>query len=462
MMLLLASLVLTSCLKSDDDEVVLYEDAGIVTFSLGTLNCYRHTLSSNGADSIYKTTIIGNKYKFYINQATREIYNPDSLPYGTDVAHVACTIDAKNSGAIAVKSVVGDTLRWHSSTDSIDFTQPRELIVFSNSGANESHYMVRVNVHQEEPDVFSWSQQGSSDLFANLTGMKAVALGTEVLVFGTNGEQTLVFGRGDNGWEQRTLSVGRLDADAWKNVVVRGGDVYVKNGGELLCRKAGADWAKVADTDVRQLVAASSLHLFAINGDGLLVSSADEGKTWSIELLDSDAALLPTQDISFTCTKVRTNDDIERVVLVGNRSESAFPDDRNAVVWSKIEDSNDGSVEHSWSLCINDGNLYELKRLRGISVVNYGEGMVALGGSGIGAATASPFASLYESLDGGIAWRTRSYLPLPNGLNSTDGVFAVASDTDNYLWMVCGGSGQVWRGRLNRLGWKNEQTSFTK
>ncbi len=72
------------------------------------------------------------------------------------------------------------------------------------------------------------------------------------------------------------------------------------------------------------------------------------------------------------------------------------------------------------------------------------------------------FASLYESLDGGIAWRTRSYLPLPNGLNSTDGVFAVASDTDNYLWIVCGGSGQVWRGRLNRLGWKNEQTSFTK
>lgn len=463
MMLLWASLVLTSCLKSGDEELTFYDDAGIVSFSLGTLNCYQHTLSTNGADSTYLTKITGSSYKFYINQATREIYNPDSLPYGTDAAHVVCTVGTKNSGVVAVKSVVGDTLRWHSSSDSIDFTQPREFVVFSSSDAAQARYTVRVNVHQQKADTFSWSEASRSDLFASLTGMKAVAVGTEVLLFGTNGAETLVFGRGDNGWEQLTLSIGSLDAEAWKNVVVRGDSVIVKNGGELLCRKAQGDWMKLADTDVRQLVAASSLHLFAISADGLLVSSADEGRTWNVEPLDDDAALLPTQDISYTCTRVRTNDDVERVVLVGNRSESAYPNDANAVVWSKIEDGNDGSVEHSWSYStVNSGSRFPLKRLRGLTVANYGEGMVALGGSGFGGSTAAPFASLYESRDGGIAWRTRDYLPLPSGFQSTDGVFAITSDADNYLWIVCGGTGQVWRGRLNRLGWTTEQTSFTK
>ena len=98
---------------------------------------------------------------------------------------------------------------------------------------------------------------------------------------------------------------------------------------------------------------------------------------------------------------------------------------------------------------MNSGSRFPLKRLRGLSVANYGEGMVALGGSGFGGSTAAPFASLYESRDGGIAWRTRDYLPLPSGFQSTDGVFAITSDADNYLWIVCGGTGQVWRGRMS-------------
>jgi hypothetical protein len=33
-------------------------------------------------------------------------------------------------------------------------------------------------------------------------------------------------------------------------------------------------------------------------------------------------------------------------------------------------------------------------------------------------------------------------------------VIAAAADDSNYLWVVLGGSGQIWRGRLNRLGWE--------
>ena len=36
---------------------------------------------------------------------------------------------------------------------------------------------------------------------------------------------------------------------------------------------------------------------------------------------------------------------------------------------------------------------------------------------------------------------------------STTGV-TVIKDDENYIWLYCNGTGQVWRGRLNRLGWK--------
>ena len=33
-------------------------------------------------------------------------------------------------------------------------------------------------------------------------------------------------------------------------------------------------------------------------------------------------------------------------------------------------------------------------------------------------------------------------------------------DENQYLWIVCGGSGQVWRGRLSQLGWATQQKVF--
>jgi hypothetical protein len=31
---------------------------------------------------------------------------------------------------------------------------------------------------------------------------------------------------------------------------------------------------------------------------------------------------------------------------------------------------------------------------------------------------------------------------------------AVAVDADNFIWLISSGTGEVWRGRLNKMGWK--------
>ena len=155
----IASLLLASCLKSSDEETVSYSDTAIVSFSLGTLDRYVTTKAKDGVtDSTYKTTVTGSAYKFYIDQHACRIYNVDSLPKGTDVAHVLCNVTGKNSGVVVIKSLTSDSLRYYSSSDSIDFTSQREFRVYANNGSGFRAYTVSVNVHQEEADDFKWTR----------------------------------------------------------------------------------------------------------------------------------------------------------------------------------------------------------------------------------------------------------------------------------------------------------------
>ena len=174
--------------------------------------------------------------------------------------------------------------------------------------------------------------------------------------------------------------------------------------------------------------------------------------------------MLPTENVSYGCLPVATDKNAERVVIVGNRDidNSAFAEDSVAMVWSKIEEYSDGSRTHSWVFNSED-NGYRLPRLADLSVTVYGDALVALGGRGLGTSTAEAFSGFYVSEDSGITWHADGTLYLPEGFTNADkDVFAMVSDDDNYLWIICGGTGKVWRGRLNRLGWEDAQTSFTE
>ena len=46
--------------------------------------------------------------------------------------------------------------------------------------------------------------------------------------------------------------------------------------------------------------------------------------------------------------------------------------------------------------------------------------------------------------------------------NGTGAAAAMAVDNKGFIWIICGGTGEVWRGRLNRMGWADQKTSFTE
>ena len=381
-MLLLAVVMLMSSCKSDGyDDVTLYNDAAILSFSLGTLNRY--------VDGV-KSTVTGSNYSFQINQhvdetlKTRVIENCDSLPMGTDASHVLCTISVMNNGWVGIRDLEDPDLMWsYSSTDSIDFSVPRKLVVYSSSGIGSSDYTVKVNVHKEKGDTMVWKLMD------------------------------------------------------------------------------GAEWPSQADTPVlpagiKQVIGRSTTEWYALSDDGKLKVSYDNMLSWEDDLLENeaDAAFLPTTDISIATFPMWVAENVEHVLMAGNsKTEKQVGDGSvetvwHSRVWRKLLDYEDGAPRSRWVYIEREENdPYQLPVLSGLTLIQYGDSFLAFGGD---------YRKVYVSRDKGITWKVSKYVTMPADFDyATTGVQVVLDD-DNFIWLYCKGTGQVWRGRLNRMGWENQ------
>lgn len=302
LLLCLTMMTLTSCLgSSNEDSTTVYDDAVVTSFQLGTLNKYTHQTTAAGTDTVYKSTVKGSSYSMSIDQVGHRIFNRDSLPVGTDVTKVVCTLATLRSGIPYFKSLVSDTLWLYSSTDSVDFSQPRILRVFSNNGAIFNDYTVTLNVHQQGDSSISWTQTPA---------------GTEMPQAWMNGWEFAINAAGDgivsssDHWA--TTIQETLDTDAsllpasnesfacWK---LGEGMSYALMVGDCPGQeKSAVVWRKVIDTDKASswvympldennayylpkgyrywLLPYNGGGVLAIGADGTIYQSRDQGITW--------------------------------------------------------------------------------------------------------------------------------------------------------------------------------------
>lgn len=451
---------LSSCL-GDGDEMTYYDDAAITSFSLGTLNCYLHTTAKDGTDSIYKRTINCANYKISIDQERGLIWNNDSLPMNVDLSAVVCTVGAKNGGSIAIKSMTSDSLTSYKSSDSIDFTKPREFQAYNVLGSGMRRYIVTINAHKESADSCVWTKVATGNpQIAALSDVKALNLGDNVYLFGTESGNAKVYvtalGDGVN-WNELSTTPA-FTSDACKNVVLKNDKFYSLFDGNLFSSADAANWQLVSTTVLKSLVAASASRLYATDAEGNLVSSVDNGINWESEALDADASFFPTEGISYACHTLRTDATAEKIVLIGNRSAENYPDDKYSLVWTKVEETKEGSRNHAWNFVEADplGN-YNAPRAANWQIVNYdGTNIKGICGKGIGASTEVALSNIYNSGDDGITWIKDSLMNKPAELSSEATSFAMTADKENSLWIICGGTGDVWKARINRLVWKKE------
>lgn len=441
--LITATLSLSSCLSSDETTVEYTHDTAITAFSLGSLD--RYTKTKAGKDTLLKANVTGSDYKFYIDQAQRLIYNVDSLPCGVRDTAILATISSKNSSPILLMDInkPDSVAAYYSSSDSINFSKPRFIRVYSSDYSAYAEYKVTVNVHKELPYEFKWHElaQNNSQLAA-FSDLKAVACGDYIYVFGKTTEGTKVLKSAINdgsAWSPIMMNES-LSSDAYQSAVALEGKLYISDGGKVYASADAETWALVSENaDVKQLIGASSKNLYAYTAAGISVSE-DKGASWKAERLDKDAAYLPTQNISMNVASVLSAKDVENVMLLGTRDKALK--DTVATTWLRTVDY--ANEDGQWNyLEIENNKSGKMPWLDQVITCAADTGFVALGSNG----------KWYKSQNAGLTWKQDKMVVLPAKF-ADEGRFAFCRDKQHYYWIIR--NGYVWRGRFNIDGWSKE------
>ena len=435
-----------SCSNDDDNSATSSNSpyAYVKSFSIGNIKSPFHDFTVDGRDTIVEKVVSGDEFVFVVDNKTREVYNADSLTYGTKVNKVVATL-----------SCVGVPYRYDanlgsyvyfSSTDSIDFTSPVNVRIMSTDDTYEVDYTVKVNVHSVDPDLMVWSRFPNAAL-ADIVPVKMFEKGGEIYLFCTDAAGAPLVGvtssAGTPEWNFTAISapesfdLASLQLFGEKFYMLASGDVYVSNDAVV--------WSVASEGN-------GFVSLFAISGNGEKMWASTAGELYSTadEVAFESVSTIPTgfpiYGCSYTNSSLSTNASINRTMLVG------------------YADAEKQGAVKVWSMLSNSGEWYEYEfgddknicpSFERLVVLGYDGAMFAIGGSAVvGEKNLLPFEKFYISRDNGVVWKacTDYALSLPVELKGCDVPFAAMVSQDDYMWIVT--PENAWRGKINRLGFK--------
>ena len=455
-----AGFVFASCLNDNDRDITYYDDTAITAFTLGKLSLRVDSTTKDGKkDSVYYRKLDAKNYVFYIDQINKRVYNLDSLPYGVNQKKIVGTFSTRNAGVVTLKSLTSDSVKYYKNgQDSVDFTSERTFVVYSNSQKYSQKYTVDVRVHKQKPNDFKWNQLATVPAFASLQGLRVANAGSMVLVFGSTGSATVVYGSpiaDGKSWAKLAPSFSP-DANAWKNAVSFNGTAYVLSGGRLWKSNDATSWTDlgVAASGMSRLLGASNAGLHLLGTDGQLYLAKAGTTQIASQALAANSAYLPQQDFNMVVWNHSASDKTEQVVLLGNRTEAGHAGDSAPVVWGKVFEYGQASSTQKWAYYNSLEAEPRLPRMSNLQVVVHGPVLLAVGGAGMGASSSvQTLKNVYVSADGGLSWRTNRIYTMPTDVVKNTTHFAMGADKDNHIWLVCAGTGKVWRVRKNSVGW---------
>ena len=439
----------SACSDSSSNTEGINEECSIINMTLGTLYKTVSTQNEAGKDTTYWTTFNGSYYNLLVDQLNHVIYNPDSLPVGTDIKRVIFN-SISSDGNVAFRGSDGvDSI--YSSTDTLDFTKPRTFICYSSTFSSKQEYTVKINVHQVEPDEFHWENLGTFDEVKSLTAQKAISKDNSIYLFGTDGPTGKAVllttpAEGKVNWTKKEIT--DISSFTPAGVQLFNGKFYTSDGQTLYQSADGITWTAVStDFQPEAIVAATDVRLFAQKGNALYVSS--DGQNWSKEEMDGESDKLPTANWTSAMMDMNFNKNFEFILLGGSCSN-----EKNTV-WKKVIDRLN-IEDDCWSL-YDDGEEigYPFPNVNNPIIINYDTRMLNIGLQG------DTLSLFYVSEDAGRNWEpdNETYIH-PAGIKATN--FSCIVDNSFHIWICCAGSGEIWKGRINRLSFKNEKTSFTE
>lgn len=447
--LLAAAFMITSCLDDNEDETVYSSNSSITAFSIENIET-KYTAEVNGKDTTLTATVIGKNYPFVIDQGQRLIYNVDSLPVGTDVKKVVVNITADTPGIVIVAEDK-DTV-WVS-TDSLNFEKPVKFKVMAYSGVFGPTYTASINVHKQVPDSLQWTQINSNFAGNEVKEQKAVTMDDLIYVFTRQDTKVAItttnINDGRNWTPLQTIDVDNAD---YSSAMAWGSRLYILANNELYASTNGTEWSKV-NTDAKFNKLIANVHtkdnqkLYAINTENHFMESED-GTTWTVN--EEVSLTFPQTHLSYAAYPLVTNTSIDRLTIMGDNSIAT---DTTTIVWTKL------TTETNWAdYPVTENGSHYCPKLENIGMIYYNELLYAFGGPGKSYnKDIAAFSRFYYSKDQGVTWNPVSkYVFFPESFtdlyNQANGNYSYIVDKNNFLWIIWSKTGEVWRGRINKLG----------
>ena len=328
--LLIVACNITSCLDSDRIEYEFSSNSSITAFSITDSIVTYYPAVVNGKDTTLSTAVVGTNYSFTINQNEGLIYNPDSLPVGTDISKVVVNITADTKGIYIVAEK--DSL-WES-TDSLNFEKPIQFKVMSEIGAFGRNYTAKINVHQQDPDSLTWSNI-ESNFNKSIQKQKAVYANKNIYVFAAD-EAGISMTQTTDGSVWSELTQTNLPAGAnYASVMSWGDQFYMLVDQELYTSMDGLNWSKV-ETAQRFSLLLANIHntytqkMVGIDTDNYYLESED-GITWT--RTEEMPAEFPKSDFTSVSFALNTNAKISKIILLGNNDLAT---DTTTTIWTQL------------------------------------------------------------------------------------------------------------------------------
>lgn len=442
LILLCALISAGSCAGSDDNSYSTTGDCIITTATLGSLVRIMHTTAADGTDSTYTVTVQGSDFPLSIDQLRASICNLDSLPVGTDVSRTVFAA-FNTTGAASIKSLTTGEDTLFVSTDSTDFSQIRLITAYATDGVSRRTYAVELRVHQEWEDSTTWTLGGTSADVAALQGGRAFAADGELTAFVRTAD-------GLRRLKAPTARPAELNATLTDNETLdvrsiqrAAGAYYALAAGQVVSSTDGLTWKSdtMQATHFTSLLAATGRIMIATDGTSFF-STTDGGRTWTQDAREEGT--LPQAGLSGTVVTSEADTTQQRVYVIGTQGGKVG-------LWCRTLDAT-GRTSHPWMrLPADEDASAPCPVLDNYTLLPYDGGLLLLGEADGNLATP------VISHDGGRTW-TANALKRPAGASAT--AVCAATGEGGQVYLLLGGTGQVWYGHINRLGWREVKKAF--
>lgn len=397
---------------------------GSTTSSVTTIT--RFYLSN---DSVLKGL---SKYTFTIDNDNNTIYNTDSLPYLCKVDSLIPTMYGSTLQAITINDSIS-----YSGSDTIDFTNPVTVKTLATDGTSTRTYIVTVNVHQIDPDVYNWAGI-KSEIFSDLaaTAQKMLFCNGQLNLFVATASEIVAFTSSDgSSWTRFSVSGLPTDVDI-DGIVANNDTLYAVASGKLYTATTPSSWTEAATVDnITRLVFAMNDQLYALGEvDGTRTMFARDSVWHNLGALPDK---FPTSGFA-VCVDAEPSGKMRAYIIGGKTADGTIL----GTVWS----SENGTY---WANLAANKEWFTPRY--GAAVVQYAEGLMLVGGADENGTCSD---RQWFSPDYGLTWTTPDDKALLPDLWVARYGHSMVIDDQRYLYIVGGQTNNevlsdVWRGRKN-------------